>query len=85
MASTALKKIGIRQCIVSNPEPTRGLFHAWSHYARVIDASPLMGGHPGGQISDTYGIVELADGSVIQVRPEKIKFLDSGELFMGHI
>lgn len=26
-----------------------GYFHCWEHWSNVIDASPLRGGHPGGQ------------------------------------
>ena len=36
-----------------------GYFHCWEHWSNVIDASPLRGGHPGGQIGQVYGIVEF--------------------------
>lgn len=52
-----------------------GYFHCWEHWANVVDASPLRGGHPGGQISQVYGIVEFSDG-VKRVDPVKIKFTD---------
>ena len=39
-----------------------GYFHCWEHWSNVIDASPLRGGHPGGQIGQIYGIVEFKDG-----------------------
>ena len=39
-----------------------GYFHCWEHWSNVIDASPLRGGHPGGQIRQVYGIVEFKDG-----------------------
>lgn len=39
-----------------------GYFHCWEHWSNVIDASPLRGGHPGGQIGQVYGIVEFTDG-----------------------
>lgn len=52
-----------------------GAFHTWEHWANVIDASPLRGGHPGGQISQIYGIVEFANG-VRRVEPSNIKFCD---------
>lgn len=39
-----------------------GYFHCWEHWSNVIDASPLRGGHPGGQIGQVYGIVEFKDG-----------------------
>ena len=37
-----------------------GYFHCWEHWSNVIDASPLRGGHPGGQIGQVYGIVEFS-------------------------
>lgn len=52
-----------------------GFFHTWEHWAHVVDASLLRGGHPGGQISKIYGIVEFANG-VRRVEPSIIKFCD---------
>ena len=52
-----------------------GYFHCWEHWSNVIDASPLRGGHPGGQIGLIYGIVEFKDG-VRRIDPAKIKFCD---------
>lgn len=52
-----------------------GLFHCWEHWANVVGASPLRGGHPGGQIGQVYGIVEFS-GEVRRVDPTKIKFCD---------
>lgn len=43
--------------------------------SNVIDASPLRGGHPAGQIGQVYGIVEFKDG-VRRVDPVSIKFCD---------
>ena len=40
------------------------------------------GGHPGGQIAYTMGIVEYMDGTVDRVYPEYIRFLDT-EDFAG--
>ena len=42
-----------------------GYFHCWEHWSNVIDASPLRGGHPGGQIGQVYGIVEFTDGVLV--------------------
>lgn len=36
-----------------------GYFHLWEQWSNVVDASPLRGGHPGGQIGQVYGIVGL--------------------------
>lgn len=52
-----------------------GYFHCWEHWANVVDASPLIGGHPAGQISQVYGIVEFVDG-VKRIDPSKIRFID---------
>ncbi len=52
-----------------------GYFHCWEHWSNVIDASPLRGGHPGGQIGQVYGVVEFS-GEVRRVDPSKIRFKD---------
>lgn len=55
----------------------RALFHGCDGIKQVIDASPMIGGHPGGQIAYTMGIVEYLDGTVDRVYPELIRFLDT--------
>lgn len=57
---------------------TKALFHCWEHIGRVIEPSPLKGGHPGGQISYTMALVELPDGSMREVAPSSIEFRDTG-------
>lgn len=52
-----------------------GCFHTWEQWANVVDASPMVGGHPGGQVSYVMGIVEF-DNGVRRVDPVKIKFCD---------
>lgn len=52
-----------------------GYFHTWEQWANVVDASPLRGGHPGGQVSQAFGIVEFSDG-VRRVDPTEIQFCD---------
>lgn len=52
-----------------------GYFHCWEHWSNVVAASPLRGGHPGGQIGQVYGIVEFS-GEVRRVDPSKIRFKD---------
>lgn len=52
-----------------------GYFHTWEHWSNVVDASPLRGGHPGGQVGQVYGIVEFQDG-IRRVDPYRIKFCD---------
>ncbi len=67
-----------RLCTV-NDEP--GYFHAWEQWSNVVDASPLMGGHPGGQISEIFGIVEFKDG-VRRIKPNNIKFCDEDNVIL---
>lgn len=52
-----------------------GYFHRWEQWSKVVDASPLRGGHPGGQNGQVFGIVEFEDG-VRRVGPSSIKFCD---------
>ena len=52
-----------------------GYFHCWEYYAAVVDASPLRGGHPAGQVSELRGIVEFED-RVERVTPPLIRFCD---------
>ena len=61
-----------------------GYFHCWEHWANVVDASPLRGGHPGGQVSQVYGIVEFTDG-VKRVDPVKIRFTDEENAFLDEL
>lgn len=53
----------------------------WEQWSNVIDASPLRGGHPAGQIGQVYGIVEFKDG-VRRVDPASIKFCDKENAFL---
>lgn len=52
-----------------------GYFHTWEQRSDVIDASPFKGGHPGGQVSQVYGLVEFPDG-IERIDPTHIKFCD---------
>lgn len=64
----------LRPCYVDG---TKALFHCWGQHRRVVEPSPMIGGGPGGTVSYTLGIVEFGDGTVKQVFPEKIKFIDN--------
>lgn len=74
----ALKDINIcvelRPCIIRGEH--KALFHRWVSYANVIGASPMIGGHPGGQIEKPYAIVEFEDGTVAECDPTDIRFCD---------
>lgn len=54
----------------------KALFHCWNHRSEVVGESPLRGGHPGGQVSATFAIVEFEDGTVKEVEPQNIRFVD---------
>lgn len=55
----------------------KALFHCWNHCSELVGESPLRDGHPGGQISDTFAIVEYEDGTVHEVEPQNIRFVDN--------
>ena len=69
-----------RLCVVKDRV---GYFHGWEHYSDVFAPSLLKGGHPGGTVARTYGLVEFtlpecnneATG-VERVSPTDIVFLD---------
>lgn len=54
----------------------KALFHCWVEDRRVIPPSPLVGGHTGGTIAATFGLVETEDGSVHEAYPSNIQFVD---------
>lgn len=68
-----------RPCFVGGVDSMeeKALFHCWSNRAYVINPSLLVGGCPGGQVWNTYGVVELEDGSVVEVPPCNIRFIDN--------
>lgn len=64
--------MNLRPCEVDGEKAT---FHCWEQYSTIVEPSLLKGGHPGGQISQVFGIVEFKDGSIERVPPYKIKFI----------
>lgn len=76
IAITAEKRL----CVVKDRV---GYFCGWDHYSDVIEPSLLKGGHPGGTVARTYGLVEFtlpeydneATG-IERVSPTDIIFLD---------
>ena len=66
----------LRPCTVDG---VKALFHRWEDFAAVLEPSPMVGGHPGGQVCETYGIVEMEDGQVREVKPSKVVFSDTSE------
>lgn len=61
----------LRRCKVDG---VPAMFHRWCDVAEIVPPSVLKGGHSGGVVKDTFGIVEYADGSVVRVKPERIIF-----------
>lgn len=66
----------LRPCTVDG---VKALFHRWEDYAAVLEPSPMVGGHPGGQMRETFAIVEMEDGQIKEVKPSKVKFSDTKE------
>lgn len=63
-----------RPCIASGK---KALFHRWTERAQIVPPSPMVGGHSGGIIKDTAGIIEYEDGTVADVYATNIKFVDN--------
>ena len=74
--SFAPKSPKLRPCMVDGE---KALFHRWKDFATVIEPSPMVGGHPGGQLRETFAIVEMESGQVMEVKPTKVKFEDTSE------
>lgn len=72
----------LRPCTVDGE---KALFHRWEEYAMVLEPSPMVGGHPGGQVRQTYAIVELENGQVKEVKPSKVVFSDTSERMVMEI
>lgn len=74
---------GLRPCIVRIPDKKKqfkemkALFHCWDFRSEVIGESYLRGGHPAGQISATFAIVEYENGTIHEVEPTHIQFVDN--------
>lgn len=71
------RKAGKTELLIQKEEKHKALFHCWNHRSELYDASPMIGGHPGGHVSGTFAIVEYEDGTVHEVEPQKIRFVDN--------
>lgn len=71
------RKAGKTELLIQKEEKHKALFHCWNHRSELYDASPMIGGHPGGQVSGTFAIVEYEDGTVHEVEPTQIRFVDN--------
>lgn len=64
------------QEVIVPEKKIKALFHCWNHHSELYEASPMIGGHPGGQVSGTFAIVEYEDGTIHEVEPHNIRFVD---------
>lgn len=69
--------LNVYQEVVEPKKDVKALFHCWSHRSEVVGESYLRGGHPAGQVSSTFAIVEFEDGTVHEVEPWNIQFIDN--------
>lgn len=73
----------LRPCIIrfqkkkNQFDEIKALFHCWNFRSEVIGESYLRGGHPAGQISATFALVEYEDGTIHEVEPTHIRFVDN--------
>ena len=53
------------------------LFHGFEHFSNVVGQSIAVGGHPAGQISQVFALIEDESGNIKRVDPTDIKFTDN--------
>lgn len=63
--------------VIREAEQHKALFHCWDHRSELYGESLIIGDHPGGQVSGTFAIVEYEDGTVHEVEPQNIRFVDN--------
>ena len=78
MAEFFASTVDYRPCIIDGMEAT---FHRWADKSWIVPPSPVVGGHPGGEVRGVFAIVEMEDGSIREVEPEKVRFKTTSELF----
>lgn len=52
------------------------LFHCLEQFSNVVGASVAVGGHPAGQISQVFALIEDKKGNIKRVDPMMITFTD---------
>lgn len=62
--------------VIEPKKDIKALFHCWNHRLELVGESYLRGGHPAGQISATFALVEYSDGTIHEVEPTQIRFVD---------
>lgn len=53
------------------------IFHCFEQHSYVISPSAMIGGHPGGQISGVFALIEDGKGNIYRVDPTAIVFTDN--------
>lgn len=53
------------------------LFHCFEQRSYVVPPSPMIGGHPGGQVSMLFALIEDGKGNIFRVDPTAILFTDN--------
>ena len=81
MTKIAVSTADLRPCTVDS---MKALFHRWEDKSWIVPPSPMVGGHQGGVVRGVFAIVEMEDGTVREVEPEKVKFKTDAELFQRH-
>lgn len=52
------------------------IFHCFEQHSYVISPSPMIGGHPGGQVSAVFALIEDKKGNIYRVDATRVKFTD---------
>jgi len=74
-------KAELRPCKVKGKN---AFFHKWSDVSSIIPPSAMVGGHTGGTVSRTIGIIEYIESGVVhECFPTEIIFLDTKEKATG--
>lgn len=50
------------------------IFHCFEQHSYVILPSSMIGGHPGGQVSAVFALIEDKKGNIYRVDPTRLKF-----------
>lgn len=74
MDATLSVEAELRPCLVDGK---RALWHEWTTRWEIVPPSIMTGGHGGGQVSASFALVEYEDGTVEEVYPSRVRFLDT--------
>lgn len=67
---------GGRALRISNDREVEGLFHCWMYRSELVRGVFLRDVHLGEQITETFALVEYEDGTMHEVEPKNIRFVD---------